>query len=243
VRSLFCHGCFECRRAASGSCILADTKTLLRSIVSHENQPPAGRTAEEILPELTRQLASTDPELRDDLAFTILAVWIYEKRLLAPDDLRSLTTALVSNLRHGIGEQNTDSVFIRSFSSLTLSIIVARDNEEPFLSREEFRSLLNAALTYFRDERDTRGFDGRKGWIHTVAHTSDLLKFLARSRYLSAEDQERILEALVAKLHAASEVFGQGEDQRMARVVISIARRSDLQKTRSVRGSTNEKLT
>jgi hypothetical protein len=47
---------------------------------------------------------------------------------------------------------------------------------------------------------------------------------------LSAEDQGRILEALIAKLHAVSEVFGQGEDKRMARVVISIARRSDLQK-------------
>jgi Protein of unknown function (DUF2785) len=214
--------------AASAS--VADTKTLLRSIVSHENQPPAGRTAKEILPELTRQLASTDPELRDNLAFTILTVWIYEKRFLSPDDLRSLTTALLSNLRRGIGEQNADTVFVRSFSALTLSIIVARDNEEPFLSEEEFRSLLNAALTYFRDERDSRGFDEQKGWIHTVAHTSDLLKFLARSRYLSAEDQGRILEALVAKLHAVSEVFKQGEDQRMARVVISIARRSDLQK-------------
>jgi Protein of unknown function (DUF2785) len=216
------------RSAASAS--VADTKTLLRSIVSHENQPPAGRTAKEILPELTRQLASPDPELRDDLAFRILSVWIYEKRLLSPDDLRSLVATLLSNLRRGIGEQNADTVFFRSFSALTLSIIVARDNEEPFLSEEEFRSLLNATLTYFRDERDTRGFDGRKGWIHTVAHTSDLLKFLARSRYLSAGDQGRILEALVAKLHAVSEIFGQGEDQRMARVVISIARRSDLEK-------------
>jgi Protein of unknown function (DUF2785) len=216
------------RPAASVS--VMDTKTLLRSIVLHENQPPAGRTAKEILPELTRQLASPDPELRDDLAFSILTVWIYEKRLLSSDDLRSLATTLLSNLRRGIGEQNADTVFVRSFSALTLSIIVARDNEEPFLSEGEFRNFLNAALTYFRDERDTRGFDAQKGWIHTVAHTSDLLKFLARSRYLSGEDQGRILEALVAKLHAVSEVFGQGEDQRMARVVISIVRRSDLQK-------------
>src|SRR3981081_2847135 len=113
------------------SASIAVTKRLLSSIVSHENQPPAGRTAKDILPELTRQLASPDSELRDDLAFTILTAWIYQKRLLSPEDLRSLGTTLLSNLRHGIGEQDADTVFVRSFSALPLSVIVARDNEEP----------------------------------------------------------------------------------------------------------------
>jgi hypothetical protein len=205
-----------------------DTKALLQSIVSHEFQPPAGRSPRDLMPDLTRALASPDPQLRDDLAFTILTAWIYEKRLLGPDELRGLIEKLLANLRSGIGQQNTDEVFVRSFSALTLSVVVARDNAEPFLREDEFRRLFDAALNFFADERDTRGFDPTKGWIHTVAHTSDLLKFLARSRYVRPADQGRLLDALAAKLRAAPEVFGQGEDERMARVVISLVRRPDL---------------
>ncbi len=106
--------------------------------------------------------------------------------------------------------------------------MVARDNEEPFLEPEEFREILEAALAYFAAEKDLRGFDAQKGWIHSVAHTSDLLKFLARSPRLLPADQPKILDSLVLKIRAVPEVFGNGEDERMARVVISIARRDDL---------------
>ncbi len=84
-------------------------------------------------------------------------------------------------------------------------------------------------MSYFAGEKETRGFDETKGWIHTVAHTSDLPKFLARSRYLRVADQQRILEGLANKLHTVTNVFGQGEDERMARVVISLLHRPDLE--------------
>jgi hypothetical protein len=63
-------------------------------------------------------------------------------------------------------------------------VIAARDNDAPFLTPPEFDGLLEHALAYFHDERDTRGFDAVKGWMHSAAHTSDLLKFLARSSRL-----------------------------------------------------------
>jgi Protein of unknown function (DUF2785) len=196
-------------------------------IVAQKFQAPDGLTPAQLAPELLELLGSTDGELRDDFALSILETWIY-KRTLPPDDVRSLVPQLLTNLRAGVDEPGTDAVFLRSFSALTLAAVIACDNEQPFLRPEEFRDILAAALGYFAAERDLRGFDSQRGWIHSIAHTSDLLKILARSPRLQPADQPKILEALVAKVRAGPDVFGFGEDERMARVVISISRREDL---------------
>ena len=198
-----------------------------RAIVAQKYEIPADDTAPRLAAELVASLGSPDPELRDDLAFSILTAWIYQKKALTPDDLRPMARTLEDNLRKGIGETGNDGVLRRSFSALTLSVIAARDNETPFMTDGEFRGLVDAALAYFHDERDLRGFDARAGWMHSAAHTADLLKFLARNRLLAPADQARILAALAAKTRDASSPFAQGEDERMARVVISIARRAD----------------
>jgi hypothetical protein len=63
--------------------------------------------------------------------------------------------------------------------------------------------------------------------MHSAAHTSDLLKFLARNARLPVAAQSRILSALLAKNRDSLAPFSQGEDERMARVAISMARRAD----------------
>jgi hypothetical protein len=205
----------------------AHDKAYWRAIAAAKFEVPAGATAPQLAPELVACLSSPDPELRDDLALSILTSWIYQKKLLGSEDLRPMTRTLEGNLRKGVGEIGGDGVLLRSFSALTLSVIAARDNDAPFLSEDEFGRLLDAALAYFHDERDTRGFDPGKGWMHSAAHTSDLLKFLARNSRLPAGGQSRILSALLAKNRDAPAPFSQGEDERMARVAISVARRAD----------------
>lgn len=205
----------------------AHDKAYWRAIAAAKFEVPAGVTAQQLAPELLAALGSSDPELRDDLTLSILTSWIYQKKLLGPDDLRPMIRTLEANLRQGVGETGTDGVLLRSFSALTLSVIAARDNDAPFLSADEFSRLLDAALAYFHDERDTRGFDPSKGWMHSAAHTSDLLKFLARSARLPAGGQARILAAVLAKNREGPAPFIQGEDERMARVVISVVRRPD----------------
>jgi len=117
---------------------------------------------------------------------------------------------------------------------LTLTLIVAdsgpaaRDAAQPCLSQGDFESLLDAALVYLRDERDLRGWQSDVGWIHSCAHTADLLKFLARNRALTAQGQQRILDGIQAKLAAPSDhVYGFGEDERLARAIVSILARAD----------------
>jgi hypothetical protein len=202
-------------------------KAYWRAIVEAKFEVPSGSTVQALAPELVASLGSPDPEMRDDLAFSILTAWTYRQKRLSPDDLRPMITMLQAQLRKDIGSTGTDAVLLRSFSALTLSVIAARDNDAPFLSAAEFDSLLDAALAYLRDERDTRGFDAARGWLHSAAHTSDLLKFLARNPRLTPAGQGRILAALLAKNREAAAPFNQGEDERMARVPISIVRRAD----------------
>ena len=185
---------------------------------------------EQLLPlarELSAMLASPDPELRDDWGYSILAAWIFQKRLLDDGQVRGLMAEWTKNLDAGIGSTETDDVFRRSFSALMLSVAVARDNATPFLEPAELRALLTASLGYLSRERDVRGYDAAKGWMHSVAHTADLLKFLARSRHLPAAAQVEILDAIAAKLRTAPIPFAYGEDQRFARAVLSIINRED----------------
>jgi Protein of unknown function (DUF2785) len=206
-------------------------KDFWQAIVKNRFVPPDGTTAGQLIPELLANLGSGDPELRDDLSTTILTAWIYQTKSLGPDDLRPMAATLRANLRKGIGDTGGGGVLLRSFSALILSIIAARDNDAPFLSSEEHAALLASTLDYFRDERDLRGFDDGVGWMHSAAHTSDLLKFLARSDRLRPGAQADILAALTDKNRTAASPFAQGEDERMARVVISIVRRSDFDRT------------
>jgi len=198
-----------------------------RSIAQHEYAPPPGSDLPALVSELEGFLASPDPELRDEIGYATLAAWIYQKRLVEPPLLRALTDDLLRNLTQGIGDRESDGVFRRSFSALTLSVVVARDNAAPVLGADEFRRVEAAALAYLAGERDLRGYDPQKGWMHSAAHTADLLKFVARSRFLEPAEQPRLLDAMARKLATAPTVFTHGEDERFARAILSIVNRAD----------------
>ncbi len=134
---------------------------------------------------------------------------------------------LLANLTADIGGAGTDAALKRSFSALVLSVVAARDDAAPFLTEAEYRDLLDRALAYLGAERDVRGYDEEKGWIHSAAHTADLLKFLGRNRYLRPADQVRVLDAVSSKLRAAPVVFAHGEDERLARAILSLVARAD----------------
>jgi hypothetical protein len=197
------------------------------AVAANHYEVPAGSDVRALVDELASMLASPDPAVRDEIAYTTLAAWIYQTRVVGPTELGPLTDRLLDNLKDGIGESGNDRVFKRSFSALVLSVIVARDNAAPFLTPEAFRRIEGAAVAYLGAEQDLRGYDPEHGWMHSAAHTADLLKFVARSRFLEASEQPRLLDAIAQKLAAVPTVFTHGEDERLARAVLSIVNRSD----------------
>ena len=188
---------------------------------------PDGRAAVDILVEMNTLLASDDPVLRDDVAFSAAERWILRDRRVPPAGLRTLLQLWTKNLEAGLGTAGDDRVFTRSFSALSLSLIASADLSSSFLEAAEVQTFFDRMLDYFQRERDLRGFDARRGWMHTVAHTSDALKFLARNRKLAAGSDTRLLAAVRAKIESHDAVFAWGENDRMALALQSAVRRED----------------
>jgi hypothetical protein len=189
---------------------------------------PAGESAFGLVSEAASLLGFPDTEWRDDVGYGVVATCVYEKRALTADERRTLVRQLSANLRRGIGEDGTDTVLLRSFSALDLSVFAALESVDPALDGAGYRQLLDDALAYLRDERDLRGLEPRVGWIHATAHTADLLKFLARDPRFTPADQERLLDAAWAKMTApGTPVFTHAEDERLAAALASVVRRPD----------------
>jgi hypothetical protein len=205
----------------------AHDKAFWQRTVQNKYALPAGEPLPPLVRELSGYLGSPDPELRDDIGYSTLVAWIYRQKVVPVEVRRELLSEWTANLRTGIGTRGADTVFLRSFSALALGILAALDNDASWLEPAEFNGLLTAALAYLRDEVDVRGFDPAKGWMHSTAHTADLLKFLARSRHLEPGQQAVVLDAVLDKVSRTEAVFTHGEDERLARAVLSIAARPD----------------
>lgn len=197
-----------------------------KSIAQQKYAVPPNESADALSHELSSLLASPDPELRDELAYSILATWIYRNNLSAPT-LISLTDEWRANLKSGLGETGTNTVLKRSFSALCLSEMAKREAKVPFMRAERFHSLVAEATFYLRAESDLRGYDATLHWIHATAHTADLLAALAGSSLLKNEEAAAILQSIAARLSTAPQVYTQGEQDRLAAAVIAVIRRKD----------------
>jgi hypothetical protein len=198
-----------------------------RAIIKDNYRVPAGESAFALIKELSACLGSPDPELRDDISYSLIYAWIDYQKLLTAAELNQISGEWQANLRIGIGEKNTDTVLLRSFSALALSVISERELKTPFLGEAGYRSLFDNALRYLQDERDLRGFDPVEGWIHSTAHTADLLRFLAAHPLFTVDDQHRLLSAVATRLSTATLIYNYGEQDRLAVALSAIITRQD----------------
>ena len=198
-----------------------------RALKQQQFKLAPGQSAAELASEATQLLGSTDPEIRDGIAYEALSDWVYGEQLLTASQLEQLREQLARNAVHGLGGAGDDSLFLRSFSILALSVLAAEDLQKPFLSPEHYAGLVDLGIQSLTQERDLRGYVPGKGWGHATAHAADLLKFLARNPKLQPVQQRRIVEAVATRLRTAGVVFVWGEDARLAATLASVARRAD----------------
>jgi hypothetical protein len=201
-----------------------------QAIAKNKYAVPERESADALSRDLSALLASPDPELRDVLAYSILATWISRGTLSTPQ-LITLTDEWRANLKSGLGEVGTNSVLKRSFSALCLSSIAEREAKAPFMGAERYHPLVAESVAYLQAERDLRGYDAKLHWIHSTAHTADLLGALADNTLLTKDEERAILSAIAARLTTASDVYSQGEQDRLAAAVVAVVRRSDFQGT------------
>lgn len=197
-------------------------KDFWRAVLKNDGLLSTGQARRDYLGELLQNLGSTDPELRDELSLTILSTWL-ERRDFSDAEMRALLEPMLANLKVGIGESGSDSVFLRTFSTLILAELIHCNNKKPYLTRAEVMQVLEQSLNYLLAEQDGRGYVPEKGWAHALAHTADLLMVLSASPYLGAAELERILQGIAARLvDSGHTVYINDEDERLNRVISTI---------------------
>ena len=201
-------------------------KEFWATLAKNDYAIPAGHTLNELKETLFGYLGSTDPELRDDIAYGVYANWL-KREMFAKEEVRAHINELLANLDKGIGETESDSIFLRTFSVLLLAEIVHNDNKKPLLEKDQIQSILAKGLWYLDAEKDPRGHIPVKGWAHALAHTADLMLVLGKNRNTEKDDLENILQGIAKKLiHSTNWIYIHGEDDRLANAVMIILQRN-----------------
>jgi hypothetical protein len=201
-----------------------ELKKKLIEITNNDFHVPEGISDFEAVEFVMHAFQSTDSELRDDFGYTILSKWLIESKLLNGEELMTLLKQAVSEemLFYKIGMQQSDHVFLRSFSALLVALILYRDNQQPFITKHDYLELLKQLTHYCALEKDYRSFVEGKGWAHAPAHISDALDECAQNRFIGETECITIWQSLLTMLQKAATIFDAEEDERMTTSVVSM---------------------
>ena len=210
----------------------------LKSIVENRFAVPPGDEVSQLTPELIENLGAVGWELRD-YSYMILSSWIWgwhvgeaspkENRPYYNDEERlAMAERAKHNITIGLGDLESDGVFLRTYSILLLNDLTDFDRQHPYLAESEIRDRLELYLTYLEKEQDLRGYvSPEKGWAHGIAHVADSLGILSLNPYLNGSDLIRLLNAIATKLrHPMRSVYLHSEEERLARAAVTICQRN-----------------
>jgi hypothetical protein len=215
---------------------LATQKDFLQELIADNYRRLADYNSYLLLKALLPVLGSNDAYLRDKLAYRLMTHMILADiatSSLAGAQREELLLACIDqdHLFLHIGEVGMDSVFMRSFSCLTVATLLFKDHQHPHLSEEATGRAAQALMTYSRQERDYRGYVmGGRGWAHSIAHIADALDEVAKSRFTTSTDYKTLLETLTY-LATLPEPLSHGEDERLAFVALGIIVRQSVDLT------------
>lgn len=177
---------------------------------------PADRPLAELVGELSAMLRSPDPQIRDGQAYSTLATWI-GNGVLGAQELRALGDEMVARFAD-------PEIQARAFAPLILDSIVSRGVFEP--------SWVPPFERWYVAEEDLRGFDAKLGWLHAIAHGSDLLGALAR---VTAVEPVQMLRLGIGRLLTPTEfVLRDLEDDRLGFALAVALTRQDLSEADAV---------
>lgn len=176
---------------------------------------------QELMPVLLENIGNTDSELRDDLIYGLFCKLIVEEQCVDEETLKTLFHTLLSEdyMFYNIGNTHDDSVFKRSFSVLTLTLVVSRLIDMEGISLDDMRDLMAQTKRYLTLESDSRGYVSEKGWAHSIAHCADLIEQISCFDSLTESDYIVLLEMVQDKLLTHPIPLSASEDERLSAFV------------------------
>ncbi|MGE7632899.1 DUF2785 domain-containing protein [Bacillus paramycoides] len=178
----------------------------------------------DIVKAMINHIGSTDSELRE-LIYSSFSKLILDNQLAHELQVEILEFCLSDLLFKGIGENGTDTVFTRSFTSLLIELILYKDNEDHFLPESVVYKAKDTLIHYINLELDLRGYVPEKGWAHSVAHVADACVELVKNEKIGQKYYSEILETLWKKIFYTKGVYIHNEDGRMIRSILAMLNR------------------
>ncbi|MFX1566961.1 MAG: DUF2785 domain-containing protein [Promethearchaeota archaeon] len=208
----------------------------IKSIAENNFQLPSEISLMEITPWVIDNLGNIDSDIREG-CLDILYTWImngeYDNTTLI-----SLGDQLISLTHRGLGQETSDSVFLRAFAALEVVGILSFDEScvkgeieerKAFLTPEIVKKWFKKALEYYQQEKDYRAYVIGKGWAHSIAHGADLFKNFAKHRFIEKREILQIFQIFKQKLSSPSPIIFNGKEElRIASAVYTALLRNKL---------------
>ncbi|WP_299739025.1 DUF2785 domain-containing protein [uncultured Rossellomorea sp.] len=168
-------------------------------------------------------IGTTDSELRDKLIYSTFFQLALDNQL-EHELLSDLLDHCLSDdmLFKGIGENGTDTVFTRAFTSIVIAVILYKDNEDDFLPKKAVYKTKDHLINYINSENDLRGFVPGKGWAHSIAHVADAFDELILNNKIERKDLLEMLRPLWEKILVSDSVYVHGEDERILTPILAM---------------------
>jgi len=170
---------------------------------------------------MLKYIGDNDPEVRDELIYTTFVNWIEEKGYFTDEELETLLNTILSKdfAFYNIGSEDDDSVLRRSFSILLVNPILCVHIDKEFLDEEMILKTKDCLIKYLNEEKDLRGYDKEKGWLHAIAHVADGIHALINCKGITEDICKDIMGTIENKLLEGREVFNAEEDERLITII------------------------
>lgn len=179
---------------------------------------------ENLFESMLENIGTTDGYLRDNI-YLMRLVEMLESEPFTNEKLIAYTEICLEQIKYGLGEINSDSVFKRSFSALVLYYLAVINQQRNFLSNDLKQQIIHESIYLFKNEQDIRGYVEGKGWAHSIAHYSDLIAGLVTSDFYDSKYNEEILDVLninLQKLNVDKSCYIDDEEERMLFIVFAM---------------------
>lgn len=197
-------------------------KEKLKAIKENEYKPMNGDLS--ILENMLDEIGNVDDHLRDELIYPVLGNWLMKE--LPKEEKHRVLERLLNNLKLGLGESGTDTVFTRSFSMLQIAVLLYSHQEKKDLTEKHIQIIIDEFCRYMSLEHDLRGYVTGKGWAHAIAHAADVVKYLSQIE-LSQQQIRQLLTVVRNKMMVDYFSYSYDEDERMALGVVNLLKQYD----------------
>lgn len=181
---------------------------------------------------LIDDIGNPDSYIRDDLIYPNLAHLLHDKHF-DEAELTSLLDLLIdeSHLFFDLENKIPNSVLIRSFSILQLVIILFVHKRDKIISERKIQELFEKFLMYLEKETHYEGYNKQVGFLHSIAHSADLLHQFMTIEYFGRIELELMFNAIVKKFKISTYYYQHDEDERMVKAITEGLKRNILTDT------------